>query len=96
MQVITSARKYFANALKLVPRDSEIFGLPGYRENAIKLDAKHEDMCRFDMSNERDKTFFLFVEANLSDMCYAASKQGEFVIRFIGDIICCSDSEWAW
>jgi len=69
-----------------VPRDSAIFGLPGDRENAIKLDAKHEDMCRFDLSNEKDKNNYFLVEGNLGDMCEAASKQCQSIVTSLGTL----------
>jgi hypothetical protein len=41
-------------------------------------------MCQFDPSNEQDKNNYFFVEGNLSEMCEAASQQGQLVMSSLG------------
>jgi len=67
------------NFLQLVPRESAIFGLPGDRENVVKLDAKHENMCRFDPLNQTDKKNYFYVEGNISELVAAAIKESKSV-----------------
>jgi hypothetical protein len=52
-----------------VPRESAVFGLDGRRENQVKLNAAHSDMCRFNPSVERDKDNYFLVEGNIADLC---------------------------
>jgi hypothetical protein len=67
------------NFWQLVPRGSAIFGLSGDRENAVRLDAKHEEMCRFDPSNKTDRKNYFYVEGNISDLVAAATKESKSV-----------------
>jgi hypothetical protein len=54
---------------KLVPRESAVFGLDGRRENQVKLDAAHRDMCRFNPSMKKDTDNYFLVEGNIADLC---------------------------
>ncbi|KAH8659274.1 hypothetical protein BGZ60DRAFT_544318 [Tricladium varicosporioides] len=60
----------------LVPRESAVFGLDGRRENQVKLDAAHRDMCRFNPSVKKDMDNYFLVEGNIDDLC---SKFAEFI-----------------
>jgi hypothetical protein len=46
-----------------------VLGLDGRRENQVKLDAAHEDMCRFNPSVRKDKDNYILVEGNIADLC---------------------------
>ena len=50
-----------------MPKKSATFGLPGHRENIVRLDASHSDMCRFDGISQRDKDNLKIVLSNLGD-----------------------------
>jgi hypothetical protein len=63
-----------------VPRDSAVIGLSGEREHAVRLNAEHSDMCRFDLSIQNDEDNYQLVEANLEELCTEALKQGERLI----------------
>jgi hypothetical protein len=69
-----------------VPRDSAIFGLPGDRENIIGLNASHSDICRFNPAEKKDKDNYVFVEANIAELCEAAAAQGELPIPLSNSI----------
>lgn len=62
-----------------------MFGLPGDRENIVRLDASHSDMCRFDQS-KRDQDNFKLVWSNVEDLYEDALKRGESIsIMFLPD-----------
>jgi hypothetical protein len=63
--------------MKLVPRDSAVFGLPGDHENQICLNATHSDMCRFNSSETKDYKNYFYVEAYVLELCVAAAAQGK-------------------
>ena len=46
-----------------------MLGLPGDIENQVKIDADHPDMCRFDLSEAKDRDNYRLVEANIEDLC---------------------------
>ena len=50
--------------------------MPGDRENIVKLDADHSDVCRFDES-EHDQDNYELVERNMRDVYLNALKKGE-------------------
>lgn len=50
--------------------------MPGDRENIVKLDADHGDVCRFDRS-EHDQDNYELVERNMKDIYLNALKKGE-------------------
>lgn len=52
-----------------MPQSSVIIGLPGDRENQIKLQAKHSDMCRFNPADTVDNKNYKFVEGNVLELC---------------------------
>ena len=58
--------------IQIVPRESAVFGLSGMNETPIKLDADHGNMCRFDLSIERDRDNYELVRGNLSSLCQKA------------------------
>jgi hypothetical protein len=62
---------------QLVPRESALMGLPGHRENQVKLDASHRDMCRFDPDAPQDKKNYFLVEGNVLELCIGAIVRGE-------------------
>jgi hypothetical protein len=50
---------------QIVPKKSATFGLSGGRENIVKLDARHSDLCRFD---ENDDDNLCLVISNIEDL----------------------------
>ena len=64
---------------QVVPKKSATFGLPGHRENIVRLDASHSDMCRFDGIDQRDKDNLKIVSSNLEDAYEQALKSCESV-----------------
>ncbi|RFU27200.1 hypothetical protein B7463_g9151, partial [Scytalidium lignicola] len=65
----------------IVPRDSAVIGLPGEREYAVRINAEHRDMCRFDPSIQDDEDNYQLVEANLEELCTDAIKQEFHVVE---------------
>ena len=63
---------------QVVPKSSAIFGLPGHRENIVRLNAGHSDMCRFDAKDQRDQDNLEIVLSNLEDVYDKALKSCEF------------------
>ena len=66
-----------ANVIQVVPRHSAVLGLPGDRESQIKIQASHENMCRFDPDAAIDRVNYELVEANVLEQCEKASELGE-------------------
>ena len=66
-----------ANVIQVVPRHSAVLGLPGDRESQIKIQASHENMCRFDPDVAIDKVNYELVEGNVVELCSEASQLGE-------------------
>ena len=60
-----------------MPKNSATFGLPGHRENIVRLNAGHSDMCRFDAKDQRDKDNLEIVFSNLEDLYDAALNNRE-------------------
>ena len=60
-----------------MPKKSATFGLPGHRENIVRLNASHSDMCRFDSTDQRDKDNLKIVSSNLEDVYTEALKSCE-------------------
>ena len=60
-----------------MPKNSATFGLPGHRENIVRLNASHSDMCRFDVKDQRDKDNLEIVFSNLEDLYDEALKSCE-------------------
>jgi hypothetical protein len=46
-----------------------VLGLAGHRENPVRLNATHGDMCRFNPSVKADKENYFLVEGNITDLC---------------------------
>ena len=46
-----------------------MIGLPGDRENQVKLEATHSDMCRFNLNTQIDAKNFKLVEGNVLELC---------------------------
>ncbi|KAK1762400.1 hypothetical protein QBC33DRAFT_623724 [Phialemonium atrogriseum] len=57
----------------IVPMESARFGLPGDRENVVKLNADHGDVCKFGES-QTDQDNFELVQSNIQDMYKNALK----------------------
>jgi hypothetical protein len=55
-----------------------VFGLPGDRENIVRLNATHSDMCRFDDS-QQDQDNFKLVANNLEELYEDALQKCESV-----------------
>jgi hypothetical protein len=66
----------FADFQKVVPRKSAHLGLPGSRENVVKLDADHRGVCKFGPS-ETDQDNLKLVRANIRDLYRVALKIGK-------------------
>lgn len=62
--------------VKIVPRESAIFGIPGDKEAIVEIKAKHSDICRFDES-EHDKDLYKLVQSNVEDLYEKALKKDE-------------------
>ena len=60
----------------MVSRESAIFGVSSNKENIVKLNATHSDMCRFDLSG-KDQDVFKLVRGNIEDVYEKALKKGE-------------------
>ena len=60
-----------------MPKKSATFGLLGQRENIVRLDANHSDVCRFDDVTQRDKDNLKIVSSNLEDVYEDALKSCE-------------------
>lgn len=61
-----------------MPKTSATFGLPGHRDNIVRLNATHSDMCRFDGKDQRDKDNLKIVSSNLEDVYDVALKNCKF------------------
>ncbi len=48
-------------------------GLPGDRENQVKLQATHRDMCRFNPNAQIDAKNYKLVEGNVLELCEASA-----------------------
>ena len=46
-----------------------MLGLPGDIKNQAKIDADHSDMCRFDLSEAKDRDNCRLLEANIEEIC---------------------------
>ena len=68
----------FANFIlyQIVPVESARFGIPGDRENIVKLNADHGGVCKFGPSLE-DQDNFKLVRSNLKDLYKNALKTCE-------------------
>ena len=62
----------------MVPKKSAAFGLSGERENIVKLDARHSDLCRFD-EIQHDRDNFRLVSSNIEDLYGDALKRCESI-----------------
>jgi hypothetical protein len=63
-------------ALQIVPRESARFGMPGDRENVVKLNADHSGVCKFGPS-QTDQDNFKLVRSNIRDLYKNALKNCE-------------------
>lgn len=68
----------FANCTlyQIVPVESARFGIPGDRENIVKLNADHSGVCKFG-PNLEDQDNFKLVRSNLKDLYKNALKTCE-------------------
>lgn len=62
--------------LQIVPRESARFGMPGDRENVVKLNANHSNVCKFGPS-QTDQDNFKLVRSNIGDLYRNALKKCE-------------------
>jgi len=51
-----------------VPKKSAVFGLSGDLKNQVKINAAHNDMCRFDRNNLKDMDNFELVQGNIQEL----------------------------
>lgn len=63
---------------KIVPKESARLGMPGDRENVVKLNADHRGVCKFG-SSETDQDNLELVCANIENLFQSALKRGEFL-----------------
>jgi hypothetical protein len=61
---------------KIVPRESARLGIPGDRENVVKLNADHRGVCKFGPS-ETDQDNLKLVCSNIKDLFQSALKTGK-------------------
>lgn len=59
-----------------MPRESARFGMPGDRENVVKLNADHSAVCKFGPS-QTDQDNFKLVRGNIRDLYKKALKTRE-------------------
>ena len=59
-------------------KESATFGLSGSRENIVRLDADHRNMCRFDDSM-RDQDNFKLVRGNIQELYNGAIRHSELI-----------------
>lgn len=59
---------------KIVPRESACLGLPGVRENVVKLNADHRDVCKFG-PGPVDQDNLKLVQSNIKDLYQKALKK---------------------
>ena len=50
-------------------------GLTGDFESQLKIEAKHEDMCRFNPNVTKDESNYDVVEGNTVELCEEAARQ---------------------
>ena len=50
-------------------------GLTGDYESQLKIEAKHEDMCRYNPNVSKDESNYDVVEGNTVELCEEAAKQ---------------------
>ena len=67
-----------ADFQKVVPKESARLGMPGDRENVVKLNADHGGVCKFGPSEDEQDNLKL-VRANIKDLFQSALKRGEFL-----------------
>ena len=60
---------------QVVPRESACLNLPGDIETELKIEAKHEDMCRFNPDVEMDECNYEMVEGNTVRLCKQAVRR---------------------
>jgi hypothetical protein len=71
-----------SNISQIVSKESATFGLPGSRENIIRLEADHGDICPFGDS-QRDQDNFEIVKGNIEELYLEAINNGELHIQLI-------------
>ena len=64
--------------VQIVPRESARFGMPGDRENIVKLNANHNGVCKFS-SSQTDQDNFKLVRSNIMDIYKNALKICELI-----------------
>ena len=57
-----------------MPKRSAVFGPPGDRENIVRMDASHSDMCRYD-GTQHDRDNLKLVLSNMEDLYEQALKR---------------------
>jgi hypothetical protein len=66
---LTDALDY---VLQIVSKQSATFGLPGIKENIVRLEADHRSMCKFDLLCPDDKDNYSLVIGNLLTLVASA------------------------
>jgi hypothetical protein len=67
------------NRIQIVSKESATFGLAGSRENIIRLEANHSDICRFGDS-QQDQDNFEIVKGNIEELYLGAINGGKLLI----------------
>ena len=60
----------------MVPKESARLGMPGDRENVVKLEAHHSTVCKFGSSQD-DQDNLKLVKANIKDLYREALRKSE-------------------
>jgi hypothetical protein len=70
------AHSLIISTFQIVPAKNARFGLPGDRENVVKLNADHSGVCKFG-PNQTDQDNFELVRGNIRDLYKNALKKSE-------------------
>src|ERR1700761_9086521 len=70
--ISSSTPNRFVDPSQIVSRESAVIGLPGHVEAQLQLNASHSDMCRFDLSCQRDKDNYKIVNGRIKNICKEA------------------------
>jgi hypothetical protein len=76
LRAFTKLMHLLITGSQIVLRESARFGMPGDRENVVKLNADHSAVCKFGPS-QTDQDNFKLVRGNIRDLCKNALKTRE-------------------
>ena len=82
-------------ACQIIPAESTRFGMPGDRENVVKLNTDYSGVCKFG-SSQVDQDNFKLVQGNIRDLYKNALKYYELIaIPFVtyGEERVCTDKD---